>query len=153
MAKLYGSDVDNFDVVGVKNRIVEWIRDWFEENGKGCNAVLGISGGKDSSIVAALCVEALGKDRVVVQVVNISIVISFELEVDGFKEAWQFLGIYHLGIKWKQYLGYFTIDFMVIILIMDLFISLFHSLGELLNACLVLILNGNFQAIQILSRS
>ena len=26
--------------------------------------VLGISGGKDSSIVAALCVEALGADRV-----------------------------------------------------------------------------------------
>lgn len=49
----------------LKNRIVEWIREWFEINGKGCNAVIGISGGKDSSIVAALCVEALGKDRVI----------------------------------------------------------------------------------------
>jgi len=54
-----------FDALKVKNEIVEWIRGWFEENGKGCNAVLGISGGKDSSVVAALCVEALGKDRVV----------------------------------------------------------------------------------------
>ena len=45
--------------------IVEWIKEWFEQNGKGCNAVLGISGGKDSSVVAALCVEALGKDRVI----------------------------------------------------------------------------------------
>ena len=54
-----------FDAVKVKNDIVEWIRQWFEKNGKGCNAVLGISGGKDSSICAALCVEALGKDRVV----------------------------------------------------------------------------------------
>ena len=54
-----------FDALKVKNEIVEWIRDWFEANGKGCNAVLGISGGKDSSVVAALCVEALGKDRVV----------------------------------------------------------------------------------------
>ena len=54
-----------FDAVQVKNKIVEWIRNWFEANGKGCSAVLGISGGKDSSVVAALCVEALGKDRVV----------------------------------------------------------------------------------------
>jgi len=47
------------------NGCIEWIREFFEENGKGCNAVLGISGGKDSSVVAALCVEALGKDRVI----------------------------------------------------------------------------------------
>ena len=54
-----------FDAVKAKNGCVEWIRNFFEENGKGCNAVVGISGGKDSSIVAALCVEALGKDRVI----------------------------------------------------------------------------------------
>ena len=54
-----------FDAKKVKDQIVEWIRDWFEHNGPGCNAVIGISGGKDSSIVAALCVEALGKDRVI----------------------------------------------------------------------------------------
>ena len=55
----------NFNAEKVKNDCVQWIRDFFEENGKGCNAVVGISGGKDSSIVAALCVEALGKDRVI----------------------------------------------------------------------------------------
>ena len=49
----------------VKNECVAWIRDFFEKNGKGCNSVVGISGGKDSSIAAALCVEALGKDRVI----------------------------------------------------------------------------------------
>ena len=54
-----------FDARKVKDQCVQWIRDFFEENGKGCNAVVGISGGKDSSIAAALCVEALGKDRVV----------------------------------------------------------------------------------------
>ena len=54
-----------FDAKKVKNECVEWIRDWFEENGPTCNAVIGISGGKDSSVVAALCVEALGKDRVI----------------------------------------------------------------------------------------
>lgn len=54
-----------FDVKRTTDACVQWIRDFFEENGKGCNAVVGISGGKDSSIVAALCVEALGRDRVV----------------------------------------------------------------------------------------
>ena len=54
-----------FDAKKAKDGAVQWIRDWFEENGKGCNAVIGISGGKDSSIVAALCKEALGKDRVI----------------------------------------------------------------------------------------
>lgn len=56
--------MDNFDAIQVKNDCVTWIRDWFENNGPGCNAVIGISGGKDSSVVAALCVEALGKNRV-----------------------------------------------------------------------------------------
>lgn len=54
-----------FDTNKVKNDCVEWIRDFFEKNGPDCNAVVGISGGKDSSVVAALCVEALGKDRVI----------------------------------------------------------------------------------------
>lgn len=54
-----------FNTEKIKNDCVNWIRDFFENNGKGCNAVVGISGGKDSSVVAALCVEALGKDRVI----------------------------------------------------------------------------------------
>lgn len=54
-----------FNAEKIKNDCVEWIRDFFKENGPDCNAVLGISGGKDSSIAAALCVEALGKDRVI----------------------------------------------------------------------------------------
>lgn len=53
-----------FDAKKTKDDCVQWIKNWFEENGKGCNAVVGISGGVDSSVVAALCVEALGKDRV-----------------------------------------------------------------------------------------
>ncbi|MBR6729240.1 MAG: NAD(+) synthase, partial [Clostridia bacterium] len=44
---------------------IKWIRDFFEKNGQGCNAVVGISGGKDSSVTAALCAEALGKERVI----------------------------------------------------------------------------------------
>ncbi|MBQ3866770.1 MAG: NAD(+) synthase, partial [Clostridia bacterium] len=54
-----------FDAVKVKDACVEWIREFFRKNGPDCNAVVGISGGKDSSVVAALCVEALGKDRVI----------------------------------------------------------------------------------------
>ena len=54
-----------FDAKKIKDQCVEWIRDFFKNNGPDCNAVLGISGGKDSSIAAALCVEALGKERVI----------------------------------------------------------------------------------------
>ncbi len=54
-----------FDALKVKNDCVAWIRDFFKENGPGCNAVIGISGGKDSSVAAALCVEALGRERVI----------------------------------------------------------------------------------------
>ena len=46
-------------------KVVEWIKNWFIENGYGCNAVIGISGGKDSTVAAALCIEALGRDRVI----------------------------------------------------------------------------------------
>ena len=53
-----------FNTELAKDSCVQWIRDFFEKNGNGCNAIIGISGGKDSSVVAALCVEALGKERV-----------------------------------------------------------------------------------------
>ena len=53
-----------FNAEKVKDGIVEWIKDWFAVNGPDCKAVIGISGGKDSTVAAALCVEALGKDRV-----------------------------------------------------------------------------------------
>ncbi len=54
-----------FNVEKVTNDLVKWLNDWFLENGPGCNAVIGISGGKDSSVTAALCVRALGADRVI----------------------------------------------------------------------------------------
>lgn len=54
-----------FDAKKIKDQCVLWIRDFFDKNGPDCNAVVGISGGKDSSVAAALCVEALGKDRVI----------------------------------------------------------------------------------------
>lgn len=53
-----------FDAEKVTEELVEWIKNYFENNGPGCTAVVGISGGKDSSVVAAACAKALGKDRV-----------------------------------------------------------------------------------------
>lgn len=54
-----------FDVEKATRECIAWVRDFFEENGRGCNAVLGISGGKDSSVTAAVLVAALGKERVI----------------------------------------------------------------------------------------
>ena len=79
-----------FDVEKVKNDCVQWIRDFFESSGKGCNAVVGISGGKDSSVVAALCVEALGKDRVI----GVLMPNGEQSDIDMAK-----LLVAHLGIK------------------------------------------------------
>ncbi|MBR0412248.1 MAG: NAD(+) synthase [Eubacterium sp.] len=79
-----------FDAQKVKDGCVNWIRDFFEENGKGCNAVVGISGGKDSSIVAALCVEALGRDRVI----GVLMPNGEQSDIDMAK-----LLVSHLGIK------------------------------------------------------
>ncbi|MBQ6898903.1 MAG: NAD(+) synthase [Clostridia bacterium] len=79
-----------FDAVRVKDACVLWIREFFEKNGKGCNAVLGISGGKDSSVAAALCVEALGKDRVI----GVLMPSGVQHDIDM-----AYLLVNHLGIK------------------------------------------------------
>jgi NAD+ synthase len=47
------------------NKLITWIRDWFNENGRDCNAIIGMSGGKDSTICAALLCAAIGPDRVI----------------------------------------------------------------------------------------
>jgi len=78
-----------FNALKVKNEIVAWIREWFEANGRGCSAVLGISGGKDSSVVAALCVEALGRDRVV----GVLMPNGEQFDIDVSKALVQHLGI------------------------------------------------------------
>ena len=62
-----GDIVYKFDPVKEKHRCIEWIRELFEYNPAfvGKNAVLGMSGGKDSTIAAALIAEAIGPDRVI----------------------------------------------------------------------------------------
>lgn len=74
---------------GIKDTIVKWIQDWFEANGKDCNAVIGISGGKDSTVCAALLVEALGKDRVIgVEMPDVN-----QADIDDADKVIDFLGI------------------------------------------------------------
>ena len=79
------------DYTELKDNCVAWIRGWFERNGKGCCAVLGMSGGKDSTVAAALCAEALGKDRVV------GVAMPAEGQsVNAADEICQFLGIRYI---------------------------------------------------------
>lgn len=87
-----------FDALKVKNACVEWIREFFEVNGKNCNAVVGISGGKDSSVAAALCVEALGKDRVI----GVLMPCGQQHDIDMAQLLVEHLGIKHYVINVKD---------------------------------------------------
>lgn len=81
----------NFNPEQVKDRLVDWIREFFEANGKDCKAVIAISGGKDSSVVAALCCEALGKDRVY----GVLLPNGEQKDIDAAKLLVSHLGIEH----------------------------------------------------------
>lgn len=87
-----------FDVKNAINKCCEWIIDWFEHNGKGCNAVLGISGGKDSSVAAAICCKALGNDRVI----GVLMPQGEQFDIDYSIELCDFLGIKNYTINVKQ---------------------------------------------------
>ncbi len=88
----------SFDAKKVKNECVEWIREFFRENGPDCNAVLGISGGKDSSVAAALCVEALGKDRVI----GVLMPCGVQHDIDMAELLVNHLGIKHYVVNIKD---------------------------------------------------
>ena len=79
----------NFKAKEVKDFCVNWIREWFEKNGEDCNAVIGISGGADSTVVAALCAEALGKDRVI----GVMMPNGNQPDIDDSRALIDFLGI------------------------------------------------------------
>lgn len=82
----------------VKTECVKWIQDFFEENGKGCNAVIGVSGGKDSSVTAALLVEALGKERVI----GVLMPCGEQSDIDMAKLLVTHLGIEHYIVNIKE---------------------------------------------------
>ena len=89
------NNMNTFDPQKVKDQVVQWIRDWFEVNGKDCNAVIGISGGKDSSVVAGLCAEALGVDRVI----GVTMPNGVQPDIDDSMKLINHLGIRHCCVN------------------------------------------------------
>lgn len=87
-----------FDAEKIKDEIIQWIKDYFEHNGKDCSAIVGISGGKDSSIVTALCVQALGKDRVI----GVLMPQGEQHDINYAKELAEYLGIKHIIVNIKD---------------------------------------------------
>ena len=79
----------------IKDALIQWIRDYFSQNGPTCSAVVGISGGKDSTIVAALCKEALGADRVV----GVLMPNGVQSDIDDAKAVVAHLGIPHMTVN------------------------------------------------------
>ena len=56
----------SFNAEKTANDVINWVKTYFEKNASPSTyAVIGISGGKDSSVAAAVCAKALGKDRVI----------------------------------------------------------------------------------------
>ncbi len=86
-----------FNAQKVKDDCVNWIKEFFAANGPDCNAVVGISGGKDSSVAAALCVEALGRDRVI----GVLMPKGKQHDIDCARQLVEHLGIksYEINIK------------------------------------------------------
>ena len=83
------------DAKKTKDQIVAWIRKYFEENGPGCAAVIGISGGKDSSVCAALCAEALGKERVI----GVLMPNGVQSDISDSRQLVESLGIPHVEMN------------------------------------------------------
>ena len=84
-----------FNTIKTKDECVLWIREFFEKNGTDCNAVIGISGGKDSSVVAALCAEALGIKRVI----GVLMPNGIQSDIDAAQLLVDFLGIRHYTVN------------------------------------------------------
>ncbi len=85
----------SFNPEKAANKCIEWIRRWFEENGSGCSAVLGISGGKDSSVAAALCAKALGAERVI----GVLMPQGEQFDIDYSHELCELLGIRKIEVN------------------------------------------------------
>lgn len=87
-----------FDAVKATEECVEWTRNWFDKNGKGCNAIIGISGGKDSTVVAAICKKAIGADRVI----GVMLPDGIQSDINDSKEIIEHLGIHGVEYNIKE---------------------------------------------------
>lgn len=81
----------NFNPGKVSEAAIKWVREWFEKNGPDSYAVIGISGGKDSTTVAYLCTQALGRDRVF----GVLMPDHEQSDIEVSKAVVDFLGIDH----------------------------------------------------------
>jgi NAD+ synthase len=95
-----------FDAEKVKDEIIKWIQHYFDENGRDCSAVIGLSGGKDSSVTAALCVQALGADRVY----GVLMPRGEQHDINFSKELAAYLGIKHYVVNIKEIMDAFLIS-------------------------------------------
>ena len=85
------------DPVKTKDEIVAFIREYFAENGPKCDAVIGISGGKDSTVCAALLAEALGRDRVI----GVMMPNGVQSDISDSQEVVDLLGIRKVTVNIK----------------------------------------------------
>ena len=74
---------------------VDFIKTYFHDNGTpNTKAVIGISGGKDSTIAAALLVRALGADRVI----GVLMPEGYQTDIDDSRRVCEILGIHGIEV-------------------------------------------------------
>lgn len=84
-----------FDAEKKLDELIIEIREWFQKNGPQATAVLGISGGKDSTVAAAVLARALGKDRVL----GVMMPCYVQDDIDDSRKIVEALGIRTLEVN------------------------------------------------------
>ena len=84
----------DFDVKKATDSVIDWIRNKVHSINPFGKVVIGISGGKDSSVVAALCAKALGRDNVY----GVLMPNGEQKDIDDAYEVCKLLGIKHYTI-------------------------------------------------------
>lgn len=98
----------NFNVEKTTADLIQWVKDYFDTTASpDTKAVIGISGGKDSSVAAAVCVKALGKERVI----GILMPKGIQHDIDCSQLLVDTLGIQHYTINIGSTVDAFTKEF------------------------------------------
>lgn len=85
--------------MSIKDEAIAWVKDYFSKNGnENTKAIIGISGGKDSATVAALCCAALGKDRVI----GVMMPNGVQADIEDSKNICKFLGIKNYTVNIEE---------------------------------------------------
>lgn len=84
------------DIKQTTKDLTKWIKDYFDSNGDdNAFAIVGISGGKDSLVVAALCAAALGKERVL----GVQMPDGDQSDIEDSNAVFDLLGIRHMCVN------------------------------------------------------